>query len=446
MRRWTAWACLGVCAASCAASSTRDGGTPVDGGFTDAGADAGAPFDAGGSGLLLADACAALGLAECSFLQRCGLIASDPSALQDCQAFLGAAECNATLWPARVTAGTLGYEAVAAQACVAAIASAACSDWPALPDVCADILSPAVPSGGRCFGGPYTECLSGVCRGAACPFQCQAPGLSGDPCERDGDCQSDAGLYCHFNGPASVSQCQLPAGPGASCGATTHCAAGTYCDGRYCQPLRAPGQSCTAQTCQPSAWCQPGVDGGICAERLGAGLPCSYSAECASGMLCLPETHLCTVQGPLAQGAPCYVEQTCALGSTCVGATGISPGFCAAPLGLGVHCLISVECEADLACLHLQDAGACLPRLADGTPCASDADCRLGSGCANGICRRIPRVGDPCPGGMCLIGECTAGPDGGICTGPASVGASCTRDLDCASERCMQTCLPACGP
>jgi hypothetical protein len=196
-----------------------------------------------------------------------------------------------------------------------------------------------------------------------------------------------------------------------------------------------------------------------------AGDACSQNAECASASCEIPDC-----------------QQECCQGM-CIAAQ--------APAGLGEPCVTRM-CDTGLQCSA--DTQTCAPLSTAGTSCMLSDECAYGLGCANGTCKMLPLVGEPCPdqvcaelgatcdasstcamvglpGAACMISEdcspyvtcdettdlCEALPtlgepcttacsdgsfcnledgSGGSCTAPGPDGATCKRNAECANEYC----------
>jgi len=428
---------------------------PGDGGVTDAGFDAG-PGDGGGGGggqsdggLPLKSACTVLNARRCDYLLRCGLISE--AAMRDCLAWQQATSCGPSRWQARVEApvATLRYDGQLAQVCADSWANRKCSDFGLEPNACGNrFLLPNAFSTQACYDG-YKECTEGVCRGTACPRSCQPLGLIGEVCRDNPDCKS--GLHCKIVTLATGSGvCTAYGQVTQGCDLDQPCAAGLLCSAGKCVQPPQPNQPCLGGSCDESAWCLSGADGGQCKLRLGLGTSCTDDAQCQPSFLCEALTGQCVPRTLSSAGSVCGLRQSCPLGTVCLNATATALGSCAAPLDAGAGCVSSSDCQTQLACIGLDGGLAlgCGPRQPNGMRCSENRDCQLLSICRQQTCVRLPTTGDPCAlAGSCLFGPCVATDAGSICTEPFGPGVVCTRDADCSSGRCVTgKCLPSCTP
>jgi len=417
-------------------SSLGDGGRsrPWDGGAADPG------------GLPLDDSCAALNAAKCEALDRCGLLAAD-GGVTACLAAQARLWCGPGTWPSHVAVGTLRYDPVAAQGCLEAWAGLACPDVVlGPPAACGAMLVPSAAFGRDCYDG-YRECSTGVCRGAVCPRRCEAPGIEGEVCTFDTDCDVDAGLFCRLSSTPGVGLCAAPTGRGAACDDGTRCAGGLSCVANRCQELPAAGGSCLESLCGALEVCTAGPDGGLCLPRKGLGEACQ-PGQCQAALGCFGGR--CEPL-ELDAGVACVTGQTCPQGTACVGLSAGGPGRCLAPIGEAMACGADQDCSAELACVP-QDGGAwCRRRLPLGASCLTGRACPLDAVCADGRCLRAPLIGEPCAAlRQCGEGRCAPTPylDGGFVCAPLSQGLEgCATDAECASGACFSgRCRAACSP
>ncbi|NVB77865.1 MAG: hypothetical protein HOV81_05670 [Kofleriaceae bacterium] len=127
-------------------------------------------------------------------------------------------------------------------------------------------------------------------------------------------------------------------------------------------------------------------------------------------------------------------ETTCQLG-VCVGdvAPNIEPQVYNKPCNPVGGCVETTYCNTEMnLCLMLQH---------EGLTCTKDDQCAFGLGCAGGICKPLPLLGEPCPdhvcrdaGVVCNFATTTETP---ICVQVGLTGDRCTGNPDCApSFRC----------
>lgn len=454
LHRWLLPAFGVLFAIACSEAALRDGGIGPEEPSADAGRDGGFNFADGG--LNAQNACALINAEKCKYLQQCGLIEDGESALRDCASILVTTECGPSLWPARVSVGTLRFSSTLAGACAASYSARHCQDYATAPELCGKFLTPGSGLSSACYGGPWQECSSGICRGLSCPRTCRAPGNVGEDCSADQDCLTDGGLYCLPSGNGTSGLCALYGGADAGCNALSRCGSAYFCNqAGHCEALHQQGESCTDGTCVPEQWCATTADGGTCTFRQFVNSDCTDDRQCGSGLICVPQpgamTGKCWNQGPLGSGTACGYGQQCASGLTCVGLSAQTLGSCAEPVAVGKSCVGTNDCQAHLSCLPA-DASTdlrCTPRRDDGAPCSEDRDCLLYSACKSGSCFRLPRIGEPCTSATeCIYGSCTEQSDGGsICSGLLAPNATCSFDSECSSGRCAAgSCLAACVP
>lgn len=441
--------------AACAAGPSVN---PPDAGTPDSGNDAGQIIfdagltDAGVPSLALASACGLLNARRCEYWTRCGLLAGSEEATRACLAYLNSTWCGPSRWTPRVQSSlaTMQYDGVKALQCADAFGTQACELWQQEPAPCAagQMLKPNVGLGQSCYGGGYSECTEGICKGATCPRTCQVLGTSGDICNRHADCRS--GLYCSFTANG-VGQCKSFGAMMQPCDVDRPCAESLTCIGSQCVPLPLPGNPCLNGLCDSFSYCVANADGGTCFNKKPADVMCTDNSQCGAELLCDDLSQTCQPERVELLGASCTLEQTCEEGPACVGASASMAGICEAPLGSGESCLSSAECEPQLACAS-RDGGPqkqCGLRVRQNGNCTTDRDCQALSKCHQGLCAALPLPGNSCAEvRSCLWGPCVALPDAGAaCTERAGPGTSCSRDADCSSERCFNgQCLAGCAP
>ena len=97
--------------------------------------------------------------------------------------------------------------------------------------------------------------------------------------------------------------------------------------------------------------------------------------------------------GSLADGAPCAANAQCQ-STWCARAAGSSCGTCGPPPKAGDPCKLVSQCGSGLTCVAA--TGTCTPHAALGTSCAS-APCDDGLACAAGICQAtVATMNAPC--------------------------------------------------
>lgn len=434
---------------ACSAPTVTDGGTVVpgaDASVADAGLDGGASGD---GGLPVKLACGVLTSRRCTALQRCGLIGGSDDALRACEAFYTTTWCGPTQWTSRVdpSVATLRYDGVKAAACADGLLGRACADVTTLPDACDRFLSPNAQLHQSCYGGGFTECAQGVCRGAACPRTCQARGLPGEVCATDSDCA--ASYTCRPTSTPGVGQCAAWGKAGDACSSTLPCGAGLGCFSDVCVVLPTSGEACPQGRCDDTSWCASGADGGLCEPRRNRGVACTDDVQCMPTDLCETLSGLCAAVTLKQAGATCGPRQECPTGMACIGLTPTAQGTCLALRKAGEACGQSSDCEAHLACGPADGGHACQPRGLAGAHCDTERDCGPFLACISQACTALSAPGQSCATARrCLWGVCLEVGDAGLtCYEPQGPGAACTVDGDCASARCVRgACLASCVP
>jgi hypothetical protein len=258
-----------------------------------------------------------------------------------------------------VAAGTLVYDADAAQACFDTIALFTCdrTDAPGRPTTaselginppaCGTIVHGADPFGARCVIGDACTCEPGGAQ----------PLALGDACDSNDRCPD--GAFCTNPATQTTMICAalLPRDAPCDAGADLECAVGLACVAdrgvATCQPLPGLGEPCPHGRCRDE------------------GVTCSAGTCVAAGL----------------DGAPCSAAADCSRFYACD-----ATGHCAPGPRLGEAC--TFYCFDPDAYCDLK-VGTCIARAPDGTPCGSqfgrndnacrsrycvpDADPRLGT-------------------------------------------------------------------
>jgi Dickkopf N-terminal cysteine-rich region len=404
-------------------------------------ASVGVRVDAGfGQGLPFDRACRQLIDARCAFLARCGLLNEDSASLELCQQQLTHQWCGASTWPARVQAGTLKYDPVLAAACNADFATAACGPLEFEPPSCQQFLKPAALPLQLCFGGPYQECVEGICRGASCPQQCQSPGVLGDSCASNADCAS--GLSCEKLQPGgTIGQCRPIATVNQDCSRAS-CAEGLYCVGGTCLPLPAAGEACLSGQCGAGAFCDTSMPKATCRPKRLKDDPCSSVFECATPLLCAEGRCEPAVRQ---LGERCPAPLSCAAGLRCLSLPNQPAPVCTQPGALSTPCTEDAQCEETLQCAPSM---TCERKRRPGAGCSASVQCESFARCLGGQCRLLLLEGATCTQNeACASGFCLLHLKEGRCFEPAPAGAGCTRDAECQTKQCDNgTCASVCAP
>jgi hypothetical protein len=137
-----------------------------------------------------------------------------------------------------------------------------------------------------------------------------------------------------------------------------------------------------------------------------AGGACAFSEECKSGMCDVPACSMACCQG------------------TCVGDAPPPPG------GPGAMCSTSGDCTDDSFCDFSLNVPVCTALKPSGAACQATSQCAYGLGCAGATCKPLPKLGEPCPDGVCR----DAGNyfnAAGTCAQIGLAGDACTSNDDC---------------
>jgi hypothetical protein len=315
----------------------------------------------------------AFGDSICGYLERCEFKALLEAIINEpCTRFLSRQFRDGTVERLRsaVAAGTIGFDPIGAQQCLAAFEALECSpDFEALAMTC---LSS--------FVGQIRD---------------------GEECEHQESCR--LGLYCDTN-TECPGTCAPKSAPGEPCSDPLACTAGATCVQGTCQLPVAQGQTCggNGPTCEAGLYCD-GENGGsgrcrvFNSQLVGEGSRCEINGGplCEAGLACITEVNVIMIEfrcrARVGEGEVCHpgLPDHCADGLYC-GGTNISTfppdldGRCVVLPGEGERCGSAPAfevCGPELIC----DGGRCQPRSALEDPCSDDARCYSGQ-CADGIC------------------------------------------------------------
>jgi hypothetical protein len=305
-----------------------------------------------GGGLDFDDYAAAADDARCTYLVRCGLFPDQAA----CRAYLERRRLEPRSLAAAIDAGKTRYDGEAAEACLAALASASCSaaHEPGEPDVCDAIFTGTGGDGAACAFD--AECASNRCVVPACGMACclgtcgppRTPAAIGQSCASTA---CEAGTFCNVD-----QQCQALLGPGAACDDSSQCAYGLGCAGTLldaigtCKVLPALGQPCPELVCGDiGAVCSAG---GTCVAAGLPGDPCASAADCSFYYTC--DGAQCVAYPTRGQSCTslCSDDSWCDRPST-------EPGTCAAPKPDGSACQLSSECQSRY-CDRSGTTGTCI--------------------------------------------------------------------------------------
>ena len=261
--------------------------------------------------------------------------------------------------------------------------------------------------GDACTGGDV--CLAGVCAGASL-----------DCSELDSACL--VGVCAPQTGACEA----VPGFEGAQCDDGDLCTTGDACAGGSCEGLDVDcadlDDACEVGVCDPeSGACaaEPLAEGGACED----GDPCTILDTCAGGV-CEGTPKACLAAGPCFEatcdpdsGGACVQSlapngMICDDGNFCTGGDVCTGGACiGVPIDCGGAPQVCHESVCDAA------TGLCkVAALGDGTVCAADDPCIVGSVCINGAClgtsKDCPVATEPCQVSKCspITGECYGAP------------------------------------
>lgn len=209
----------------------------------------------------------------------------------------------------------------------------------------------------------------------------------------------------------------------------------------------AKGADCTtalqALPCASLVSVTPGpfalpVAGTACAQALvgkgSSGSNCHRDTQCASTFCNATATKICpgTCQTRFSEGAPCTWPAECASGLTCNNTT----RKCAAYAALDASCLVDTDCSPELRCREQK----CQKPLSANSVCNVNSDCAVGNVCINIICQPLVGLGGACVGGQApaVPTACAAGYwcNGGTCAALPKVNESCASTWACIGGYC----------
>ncbi|MFN3199640.1 MAG: hypothetical protein ACE366_14640 [Bradymonadia bacterium] len=279
------------------------------------------------------------------------------------------------------------------------------------------------------------DCRSGICRGGRCASACTETERCEDDrrcvvfeqlalCERLCATSADCGEsgVCVVSGGRRLCATRGALASGEPCERNLDCES-ALCDDGLCQ------QRCDAQTpCPPAETCLVDIAGGRCVDRgpVLVGADCRQDGEC--------ETGLCAA----GRCMPACAEGSCPEGATC--ATFLEGAFCYPSCADDDDCPSSAYCS-----LSFPSGPICLLRGAAsaGDVCAFDEQCISGT-CLEGRCIAA------CDDGLCPAGaQCFDFARGPRCAAPEArpAGAACEDEPEACAEGLLCTrgrCAPPC--
>lgn len=215
---------------------------------------------------------------------------------------------------------------------------------------------------------------------------------------------------------------------------------------------------------------------------LPSGSPCLTDEQCSSSNCSLNDDTDCGVCAPPEPGLPepfsrqqgesCSpsFQVDCALGLRCSAA-----GTCEPTRQEGDPCSEQALCAFELSCVQsggIASATCKRPEIQENKPCqqpsgwvqqAPSCDASKGLSCSQGVCKKLPEVGQSCGDlggvasssslGQCLGGYCTLqGAETPVCKAFLADGAPCQEDdsclwpATCEAQTCQLPVVEACGP
>ena len=294
--------------------------------------------------------------------------------------------------------------------------------------------------------GTTGTCTGGVCKAGACAADavCGTAGgiCTNAKCSTAATCAGD--VSCPASGVCTGAKCGKP----VACAGDVACPASGVCTGAKCNTSACGSDAactvsgaCTGAKCNTSAAC--GSDGACPASAICNGAKCNTSATCASDAACVA-SGVCN--GAKCSSKSCAGDASCGLSALCNGAK-CSKSSCSGdaecPLGLctSATCKPPATCKANADCGAV--AGACTKMTCSQVACASNGDCGLGV-CGGSCSTFTCSANADCQSGICAAGVCqcaTSESCGGsqACASakPGSCSLACTKDDECAPDRCI---------
>jgi hypothetical protein len=287
----------------------------------------------------------------CNVMTSCGLFTS--TSVCESVWFQYAVQLDPNV-VAAIDAGEVVFDANAAAACAAAIASATCdttmtSPGRVLPDACYEIIAGTVAADGAC--AIDEECVSQVCNltpgctSACCPGTCAAgtaptrPQL-GQACS--GFASSIGGACVNSYCDTSSGTCQPYVAAGSACSPNTSvCAVGLGCTSGRCEPL--PGESAACSVVpgclELNDYCN--ATSATCTAFAIAGEACSSTTSCYFIYNCDSTQH-CVLRPTLGQACTPRSNYDCVDNSYCNAST----LTCTPYAQDGESCTVSAQCAS----------------------------------------------------------------------------------------------------
>jgi hypothetical protein len=287
--------------------------------------------------------------ANCAYLTSCGEFPDKES----CLASNVSASASINLDPnivAAIGVGRVYYSGSNVKACFDALAVRSCDETSesarVAPPECRSVLTGTVHGGESCTID--AECISQQC----------SSGQSGDTCFM-GLCQGD------------VAPVFMPIQIGQSCGSSSSCVSGAYCDQStaMCTALKAQGETCTlGSECAYGLGCVGTTGARTCGPLPSVGQSCATDGVCRDeGTFCNFTSGNCEQVG--LPSAACTSSSQCSPYYPC----NFTTSQCTKGPALNETCG-SAQCfDAGTYCDNI--TATCVALKADGEMCNSDTEC-----------------------------------------------------------------------
>lgn len=364
------------------------------------------PCEAGGDPTL-DEGYQCLSEAGCSLISRClPLVTADVCVQMDIILFDVRAYVHRALVREAVEEGIIEFHPDEIAGCYARVTEMSCAELferQGFDEISLERICPAVFTG--------TVAADGACQTV---LDCEQPGSF---CNRSPDCTQDD--FC------CPGTCVAPSAVTGPCSSALPCEIGAYCVDGTCFAGDGGAVCGNTEDCDDGLWC----DGGLCAEEVESGAPCSFLQQC-------PEPETCLVPPGAKVGTCARVDQADAAcnnscyGFVCVQSDPLELGTCVALLDEeGADCS-EFSCNTAFECPQATDQ--CDPRGElgdvcsdeDGNRCKSGPDVSSGgpfcdneiSGELTGHCSAPLRDDEPCTrNAQCQSGVCVGEPEAGTC-------------------------------
>jgi hypothetical protein len=226
---------------------------------------------------------------------------------------------------------------------------------------------------------------------------------------------------------AAFTQCLQELSPErcSTAGTAPSCATrytGTVADGQPCfnnAECASPGASCSPSECGASCCA------GTCTPRRRLGQACNGTDLCEPGLVCSISTLKCET-GDV--GSACGgFDFDCDAGNWC------DHGICKPDLAEGVQCNSILQCRGETSCVgkyrHVEAVPRCRHVTSVGDACddfcLGNLLCDLSNPAGFGVCRSLPRRGEPCNPLVGCIGQSDRCGEQGTCIPRTAAGQPC---------------------